>query len=247
MKAKMRENPAHLQRLAGLNRKLSKGAERVLDFVTTTGGATPQIIAFATGYSIKTLEKEYIPELQRLRLVKYFKGEKDTLKVNTNLVVPTELAMERTGKRRRKASPMQNIFHRLLIAKSVAYLWRKYNGEKQMILTAGLWKNYLKYGLGIEDTKGLPTPDAFYLEEGGANGWTGGGMLVCVEAETGRSWKRLQEKIFKYNRLYARQKKLLVIFLVKNLQRNEKKRENFLKRFEKVRHLAYFDYRLVGE
>jgi len=248
MKKKMRENPAHLWRLAGLNRKLSKGAERVLNFVATTGGATPQIIAFATKYSIKTLEKEYIPELQRLRLVKYFEGTKDTLEVKTNLIVPTELGAERTGKKRRKASPLQNVFHRLLIAKSVAYLWRNYNGEKQGIMTAGLWKNYLRYGLGIEDLKGLPTPDAFYMEKGGATTeWTEGEMLVCVEAETGRSWKRLQEKILKYNRLYTKYRKLLVIFIIKNTKENETKRNNFLKRFEKVQKLALFEYKLVAE
>jgi len=246
MKAKLKENPAHLWRLAGLNRRLSRGAERVLDFVATTGGATPQIIAFATGYSLKTLEKEYIPELQNLRLVKYFEGEKDTFKVKTNLVVPTELGMERTGKKRRKASPLQNVFHRLLIAKSVAYLWRQ-GAERQQIMTAGLWKNFLKYALNIEDLKGLPTPDAFYLEGGAETEWTKGDMLVCVEAETGRSWKRLQEKILKYNRLYAKYKKILVIFLIKNTKENEVKRQNFLKRFEKVQKLALFDYKLVGE
>jgi hypothetical protein len=239
MKAKMKENPAHLLRLAGLNRRLSRGAERVLDFVATTGGATPEIIAFATGYSLKTLEKEYIPELQRLRLVKYFAGTKDTLEVKTNLVIPTELGMERTEKKRRKASPMQNIFHRLLIAKSVAYLWRQ-GAERQQIMTAGLWKNFLRYALNIEDMKGLPTPDAFYVEEGTNN-------LVCIEAETGRSWKRLEEKILKYNRLYAKHQDLYVIFVIKNTRENETKRQNFIRRFEKVQKLAQFVYKLVAE
>jgi hypothetical protein len=111
-------------------------------------------------------------------------------------------------------------------------------------MTAGLWKNYLRYGLGIEDTKGLPTPDAFYVEEGIEEGTNN---LVCIEAETGRSWKRLEEKILKYNRLYAKHQDLYVIFVIKNTRENETKRNNFIKRFEKVQKLAQFMYKLFAE
>jgi hypothetical protein len=242
---KKEENPERLKRLAGLNRKISKGAERVLKFLAEAGIATPQIIKIATGYSLKTIEFTIMPELLSLGLTKHLVIEtKDRiqLKARTNAYAITKTGIERTGiKSRRKKNNLVNISHRLMVALAIAYLWRKFNGEMYRIYTEGQWKRVLKEQLNIDFEKRYPIPDAFAIA-----GETK--ILACIEAETGRSFKRLEEKVRKYNTLKAKIQQqgyaLLVFFIVKNLE-NPKRQENFLKRFEKVQKLILFDFKIV--
>jgi hypothetical protein len=109
------------------------------------------------------------------------------------------------------------------------------------IYTEGEWKTVLRYVLNIDFEKQYPVPDAFAIAEGSK-------ILVCVEAETGRSFKRLEEKVRKYNNLQAKIQQqnfdILVFFVVRNLD-NPKRQENFIKRFEKAQKLALFTYKVV--
>jgi len=245
---KKEENPERLKRLAGLNRKISKGAERVLKFLAEAGIATPQIIKIATGYSLKTIEFTIMPELLSLELAKHAIIETEDiihLKARTNAYAITKTGTERTGiKSRRRKSNLVNITHRLLTALAIAYLWRKFNGEMYRIYTEGEWKTVLNYVLNIKYGKQYPIPDAFAIVEQSDMLKT----LACIEAETGRSFKRLEEKVRKYNALKAKIQQqgyaLLVFFVVRNLE-NPKRQENFLSKFEKVQKIIQFEYKVV--
>jgi len=231
-----RENAEHLQRVRALNTKLSKGAEQVLKFLAVAGMGTPEVIAIATGYAQKTLEYRLLPELSTLGLIKRWEGRKRTVVFRSNIFVLTNAGTKRAGVKRRKVSFFVNLWHRELISEVIAFFFRRFkeageNGENVEIHTEGQWKAFAEQKW--KSTEGLPIPDIF---------WETGGVLSCVEVETGRSWKRLQEKVLKYNTLRDKYEGTLnVIFIFQGLK-NKRKKENFEKRFEKVKPLIKFAY-----
>jgi hypothetical protein len=213
----IQENAEHLQKIKALNRKLSKGAERVLKFLATAGMGTPEVISIATSYKLKTIEFKILPELSSLGLVKRWKGKKRTVTFMSNIFVLTSAGTQRAGVKRRKTSFFVNLWHRELISEVIAFYFRV-NAE---IHTEGHWKAFAEQKWkSAKSAEGLPIPDIF---------WETGGVLTCVEVETGRSWKRLQEKVFKYNALREKYEGTLsVIFVFQGLK--TRKREKTLKR-----------------
>jgi len=228
-----RENAEHLQILKALNTKLSKGAEQVLKFLAVAGMGTPEVLAIATGYKLKTLEFKILPELSALGLIKRWEGKKRTVVFRSNIFVMTNAGTKRAGVKRRKVSFFVNLWHRELMSEVIAFYFRRFKdiGENVEIHTEGHWKAFAEQKW--KSAEGLPIPDIF---------WETGGVLSCVEVETGRSWKRLQEKVFKYNTLREKYEGTLsVIFVLQGLK-NKRKKENFEKRFEKVKPLIKFAY-----
>jgi hypothetical protein len=230
-----RENAEHLQRVKALNRRLSKGALQVLKFLAVAGMGTPEVISIATGYKLKTLEFKILPELSTLGLVKRWEGRKRTVIFKSNLFVLTSAGTERAGVKRRKVSFFVNLWHRELVSEVIAFFFRRFKeaGESVEIHTEGQWKAFAEQKW--KSAEGLPIPDIF---------WETGGVLTCIEVETGRSWKRLQEKVFKYNALREKYEGVLnVIFIFQNVK-NKRKKENFEKRFAEVKPLIKFTYLL---
>jgi len=228
-----RENAEHLQKIKALNSKLSKGAEQVLKFLAVAGMGTPEVISIATGYKLKTIQFKILPELSTLGLVKRWEGRKRTVIFRSNIFVLTNAGTKRAGIKRRKVSFFVNLWHRELVSEVIAFYFRRFkdNGENVEIRTEGQWKVFAEQKW--KSTEGLPIPDIF---------WEAGGVLTCIEVETGRSWKRLQEKVLKYNTLREKYEGTLsVIFIFQGLK-NKRKKENFEKRFEKVKPLIKFAY-----